>query len=148
MTATYDATLDTNADLVRFLIGDTDVTSPIFQDEEINAVLVINPAPIEAAITMANSAAAKFARRASTTIDGLSVQWKEVSENFRSLAANLKQQANDAPGGLGVPSVSGVSLGVMDGVDSNEDRVKSRFTMGQDDIPEGGPVSPDKREQI
>lgn len=39
MTATYDTTLPTNKDHVRFLIGDTDITNPRLSDEEILAVI-------------------------------------------------------------------------------------------------------------
>jgi hypothetical protein len=39
MSATYDPTLPTDKDHVRFLVGDTDTTSPQFQDEEILAVI-------------------------------------------------------------------------------------------------------------
>lgn len=39
MAATYDPTLPTDADHVRFLVGDTDTTDALFQDEEIAAVL-------------------------------------------------------------------------------------------------------------
>lgn len=40
MTATYDPTLPTDKDHTRFLIGDTDILSPQFQDEEILAIIV------------------------------------------------------------------------------------------------------------
>jgi len=39
MSATYNSTLPTDKDHVRFLVGDTDITSPQFQDEEISAIL-------------------------------------------------------------------------------------------------------------
>lgn len=39
MAATYDPTLPSDADHVRFLVGDTDITAALFQDEEIAAVL-------------------------------------------------------------------------------------------------------------
>lgn len=39
MTATYDPTLASDLDYVRFLVGDSDMTDPAFQDEEIAAVL-------------------------------------------------------------------------------------------------------------
>lgn len=40
MSATYDSSLSTNKDWVRFLTGDTDVSSnPLLSDEEIGAVL-------------------------------------------------------------------------------------------------------------
>jgi hypothetical protein len=40
MTATYDSTLPTDKDHVRFLVGDTDISSPQFQDEEIIAIIL------------------------------------------------------------------------------------------------------------
>lgn len=45
MSATYVPTLATDLDHVRFLVGDTDVTDAIFQDEEISAVLGFGTAP-------------------------------------------------------------------------------------------------------
>lgn len=45
MSANYDPTLPTDLDHVRFLVGDTDVTNAIFQDEEISAVLGFQTAP-------------------------------------------------------------------------------------------------------
>jgi hypothetical protein len=39
MASTYDPTLSTNRDLVRFLVPDKDTTTALFQDEEIDAVL-------------------------------------------------------------------------------------------------------------
>lgn len=39
MAATYDNTLPTDRDWVRFLIRDTNTTTPIFDDNEIDAVL-------------------------------------------------------------------------------------------------------------
>ena len=39
MSATYDPELPSNRDHVRFLIGDTDTASALFQDEEITATL-------------------------------------------------------------------------------------------------------------
>lgn len=39
MSATYDSSLATDKDWVRFLLPDTDTTDPLFQDEEINAQL-------------------------------------------------------------------------------------------------------------
>jgi hypothetical protein len=39
MAATYDGTLSTDKDKVRFMIGDVDTGSPILKDEEINGLL-------------------------------------------------------------------------------------------------------------
>jgi hypothetical protein len=40
MTASYDASLPSDRDWVRFLIGDRDTDNPIHQDEEIDALLI------------------------------------------------------------------------------------------------------------
>jgi hypothetical protein len=40
LTTTYDSSLSTNRDWVRFLIGDTDSSDYQLQDEEIDAILV------------------------------------------------------------------------------------------------------------
>jgi len=40
MAATFDDTLSTDKDKVRFMIGDVDTTNPLLQDEEINGLLV------------------------------------------------------------------------------------------------------------
>ncbi len=39
MAATFDATLSTDKDKVRFMIGDVNITSPLFKDEELNGLL-------------------------------------------------------------------------------------------------------------
>ena len=40
MAATFDDTLSTDKDKVRFMIGDVDTTKAVLQDEEINGLLV------------------------------------------------------------------------------------------------------------
>lgn len=40
MAATYDSTLSTDKDWVRFLVGDTDITNAQLSDEEIAALLI------------------------------------------------------------------------------------------------------------
>lgn len=48
MSATYNSTLSTDLDLVRFLVGDTDITDPALQDEEITAIVALQTAPAAA----------------------------------------------------------------------------------------------------
>lgn len=139
MTATYDPNLSTPTDQIRLYLGDTDVTAALFSNEEIAAIYAIEKTTLGAASTLASSLAAKFARRVSTSLDGLSVQYSDMAKQFSALAQSLRQQLIEGPGGLGIPVVEGVSLGQMAAVDRDTDRNPSRFRMGQDDNP-GSPV--------
>jgi|SRR5581483_4183185 len=139
MTATYDPTLAADKDKVRFYIGDTDVANVIFSDEEIVAALAIYDTPLATAITMADAAASKYARKVSMSVDGLSVNYSDLARNFAAVAQRLRKQQVEAPGGLAAPYVAGVSIGDMDGVDGNTDRPASQFKIGQfDDPPQRG----------
>lgn len=121
-------------DQTRFLIGDTDFNSPFFQDEEVNGNLAIYGAPIDAAIAMATAQAAKYSRKPSMTVDGLTVNYRELAANFTALAQQLRKQRAEMPGLMGVV-VSGVSISDMESVDEDSDRVKPQFSIGMDDDP-------------
>ena len=80
MTWTYDGdpTQDRTAE-VRFLVGDTDQTDPLVQDEEIEFVLT-QYVPVEgspawlAAAHVADGIAAKFARKADRSLGSLDLR--------------------------------------------------------------------------
>jgi hypothetical protein len=88
------------------------------------------------AAALADAQAAKYARRASMSIDGASFRYGELSQNFRELATRLRTQAvQGESGGIGTPSVSGVSIAAMDAADDDTDREPSRFKVGMMDNP-------------
>lgn len=74
MAATYDPTLPTDADHVRFLVGDTDTTDALFQDEEIAAVLA------EEAVTASGQSLKYFA--AASLLSMLWARWSAAGQGI------------------------------------------------------------------
>lgn len=138
MAATYSTSLATDKDTVRLLIGDTNTTSAMFQDEEINAVLAIQTNVMLAAALMADSAAGKYSRSVSFSVEGLSIQNSQKAEGYRKLAESLRAQAasGNGIGGVGIntiggtPFVGGISKDEMHTQESDTDRVDSMFGVG------------------
>lgn len=77
MSATYDPSLPTDRDHVRFLIGDTNVASPQLEDEEIDAVIDEETATGEALKYFA-AASALAALHARWTAQGSGVVDRQV----------------------------------------------------------------------
>ena len=132
---TYIGDLSTPLDETRFLIGDTDSTAPLFMDGEINGNLSIYGTPIDAAIALATAQAAKYARKATMSVDGFSVDYTDLAKAMTALAYQLRRQKSERPGANGAPFVGGVSISDMIGNDENTDRVPSQFRIGEDDDP-------------
>jgi len=101
MTATFDASLSTAKDRLRFALGDTDVTQPAAQDETYVAVLALNAADEQlAAIQMADSLILRYAQLPDVVdVDGaIKVSWKDRIPAWEQLAARLRA-ITGAPGG-------------------------------------------------
>jgi hypothetical protein len=112
---TYDADLDERKDEVRFLVGDTDTTIPLVQDEEIEYVLTQyvpadgKPAWLAAA-HVCDAIAGKFARKMQQTLGPLSASNQQQWEHYVALAAHLRMlyATNGLGGGEGyVPGFIG-----------------------------------------
>lgn len=124
-------------DMVRFLLGDTDMTDALVQDEEIDVILarwlpVVNTVEYAASV-VAESIAAKFAREANYSADGVSISLANLGAQFRELAASLREQHKNLLVG-GTPDVGGISPG--EGYDP--DIKPLDFGTGMHDNPEGG----------
>ena len=131
MTVTYDAsdldesTASGRLNIVRYLVGDTDVDSAETQDEEINFWLTQNSDSIyPAAASVASGLASKYASLVSTKLDGaLSAEYNELYERYQKLAAQLR---------LDNIRLNGASVGVfIGGVSSNPDCKSYAFYRGQ-----------------
>lgn len=137
MTFTYTAPDANDKDAIRFLVGDTDVTDPQLQDEEISWALSIWQ-PVwgtlqYVASVLAENIAAKYTREANLSADGVSVGLGAVAQQYRDLAQSLREQHNSLLVG-GFPDVGGVSPG--EGLAWN---VKPfTFGKGMDDNVEAG----------
>lgn len=99
MTFTYDNTLDTAKDEVRFAIGDTYTPHHLVEDEEIEAMLAKNGDDVYVtAYKIAQHLSAKFAREADFAMDEQSVKLSQKSAQYEKLAARLREDSAD--GGL------------------------------------------------
>ena len=114
MTFEYTSPDDSDKDAVRFLLGDTTAKAALISDEEIEWMLdrwkpVYNTLEgVASAIAM--SLASRFVREASYSADGVSVSLANLGNQFRELAAALRQQHKDLLVG-GLPDVGGVTPG-------------------------------------
>lgn len=91
MAFTYS--LDTNRGKVRFLIEDTDLDNYELENDEIDYFLTrtgsnVNAAAVEACFWLAR----KYAKKASFTADGLSIQHGERARIFAERAKELQAQ--------------------------------------------------------
>ena len=133
MAWTYDSTdlsLNTSAgrlNVVRFLVGDTDSTDQQVENEEINfAVAIASDDVYAAAVYIANSLSAKFARFVDTDLDGqLSEKYSQLSQHYKALAHTIMSQK--AAGGK-------VSLGIYAGGLPAVGKTNTRISVNQFDI--------------
>lgn len=81
-------------DAVRFLIGDTDPTIPLMQDEEIQWLIGENVGIYAAAAQAAGQLSARFSRQAgSKRLGDLSVTFTTRAKEFLALSKSLTMQA-------------------------------------------------------
>lgn len=155
MTATYADPASSEKDAVRFLIGDTNPAKALVQDEEINW-MISKWKPIHGTIeyvasVVAESIAARFAREANYSADGVSVGLANLGQQFRDLAANLRQQHKSLLVGGG-PDVGGITPGEQPdasikpldfGTGMHDNYEAGRQDYGQRDYPTNGQYVPE-----
>jgi len=137
MSATYVGPDSSDKDAVRFLLGDTDMSSPLVTDEEITWVLSkwmpVHGTIEYAAAAVAESIAARFAKEANFSADGVSISLANLGTQFRELAASLRSQHKSLLVG-GLPDVGGISTG-----EQSDPSVKPLdMGTGMHDHPEAG----------
>lgn len=123
MTWTYTGQPATEpSDAVRWHLGDVDASRPLAQDEDIAFALSLDSDPRRAAAIVATSLAARFARTAGITIDGISVDMAKKADEMRALATRLRAEAEGGVGGLMAPVVGPVVTGAS--VSAREDAAR------------------------
>lgn len=94
MSWTYSGDPATNdKDKVRFLIGDTDQTDQLLQDEEITYLLSETPNVLLVASRAAKAIAAKFSRQADKAVGDLRISLSQKAQAYMALAADLEKRA-------------------------------------------------------
>ena len=146
MSWSYDPnTLNTTTDsgrvnTVRLLVGDTDTTDQLVQNEEILFALTQTGNNVYyAAVWICRAVAAKFSRMVTTTLDGaLSANYSDKAKQYNQLAVQVEAQGKKTSGkSLGV-SAGGISVSAMGVANSDPDRVKPAFSVNQFDNTEAG----------
>ena len=119
MSWTYSGDPSTSSrDEIRFLVGDTDSTDQLIENEEIDYVLVVHADPgasqnnYTAASVVAGAIAAKYAKKMNKSVGGLSLPWQQRFESYQRLAQELSAMAKHGPTGkrpqsLGSPVLLG-----------------------------------------
>ena len=114
-TYTYDAPGVSDKDTVRFLLQDTDPHGAgewQVTDEEIQWAYEtwypIHQSHNYVAATLADTIAARYAREASYSADGVSVSLGPVGDQYRALAASLREQDKSLHVG-GYPDAGGIA---------------------------------------
>jgi len=147
MSWSYDATnLDTDdlsgrTNVVRFLVGDTDTTDQLIQNEEIAFALgQTNNNVYYAASQCAMALSSKFARQVDTQLDGaLSADYDNLSKKYRELSFQLKQEGLRNSGRSFSVYAGGLTVSGIDAVRQNTNRVRpafrrDRFKNGVDSV--------------
>jgi len=128
MAATYDSSMTTNKDKVRFLIQDTVVATAMLQDEEINFMLIEYPNYKMAAANCADVLSSKFASAAeSRTIGNLKLEYSDKAKKYADLASRLRMQASK----FILPYAGGISQADKEAINDDTDRIEPSFRRGQ-----------------
>lgn len=92
MNFTYDSSLSTDRDIVRFLIGDVDESDVLVGDEAIDYLLTEHSDTYAAAAAACERIAADSARFTSVSVDGVSVSSQEFYDRYMDLASRIRSQ--------------------------------------------------------
>lgn len=118
---------------VRLLVGDTDHTDQLVQDEEIVFALSQSSNNVYyAASWCASTIAAKFSRKVTTELDGqLSANYSDLAKQYQKLSGSLRQDGAKYSGSaLGI-KFGGTTVSEIDSVRALTNRVKPAFTKDQ-----------------
>lgn len=126
---------------VRLLVGDTDTSDQLVQNEEISFALKQNGDNVyTTAAWVCRVIASKFARLVDTQLDGaLEVNYSDRAKQYTALAFQMDSMAKKNSGrALGV-FAGGISKVQVEIAETDPDRVKPAFKMGQFSNPSADP---------
>ena len=87
-------TVTSTRDKLRLLIGDTDSTAPLFQDDELDYFLSVrSDSLLLSAADACEAAAVRFARAYDFETDGQSFKRSQMAKAFKDLAKDLRSRA-------------------------------------------------------
>jgi hypothetical protein len=125
---------------VRRIIGDTDTTDQLLQDEEITFALSQRPSIYGAAAEACRYIAGQFARLVDTAASDLKVAYSQRSKQYTQLAILMEAKALARSGGL--PYAGGISISDKETREQDPDRVQPQFQLDmEDNFTPVGPVN-------
>lgn len=139
MTWTYSGDPGASAlDELRFLIGDTNVSSQLLSDEELNYLLFQSSDSTTAAgIEACRRLIAQYARLVDQRTGDIDIKYSQRIDQFNQLIAQLRE------GMAPVPYMGGISRSDMETVRDDEDRQGPIFAIGQLDNPRESNIDDD-----
>ena len=130
-------------DAIRFLVGDTDATDPLLSDDELTFLRdTYGEDPYRVAAEAATSLAGKYSRYADQKVGRVEVDYSQLSQQYRDLAAELRRRI----GASATPYAAGISLDDIETEREDDDRPSPIFIIGIHD--EGGDPLEEDIDQI
>lgn len=128
MSWTYDPTLATPLDVVRFEIQDTESTDPLFSNEEITATLTANASGIpQTVLVLVKKLMMRFARLVDTTVGRVSESNNQRYLAYKDLAYRLEATV------LCLPSFGGTEVAKNTTLDADTSMEQPQTSIGDMD---------------
>lgn len=128
MSWSYDESLPTDRDKVRFRIGDIDTEEQLLSNETLDTLLVIRNDVVLASIDAVEGILAKFAREIDRQALGLGGPRSQKTLHYRELLKELRAQA--ARGSTGI-FFGGGSVAAKTSILNDTDKPKAPFRLNQ-----------------
>lgn len=131
---------NSDLEMVRFLVGDTNSDWQLLQDAEVNAILADFTNVYVAASEACQAIIAKLSRDADfKNVGALAVNASQRAEAYRKLARELKNKALTSSGSTaGAIAIGGFSKDEADDLRNDSDNIGPSFSLGQFDHPGSG----------
>jgi hypothetical protein len=134
MSWSYDpSNLDTSTasgrlNTVRLLVGDTEVTDPQVQNEEVLFALSESGNNIySAAAWAARAISSKYSRQVTSSLDGaLSANYSDLAKQYKTLADDLEYQGKTSGAIIGVVA-GGITKTQVENARANTNRIEGSF---------------------
>lgn len=127
MTWSYQDTMPTDKDKVRFYVGDTVSTSQKLSDQEINFALTEAGSPRLAAALCCDRLAAQFTALVDTTVGTLRIAHSNKAAQYQKMAATLRARGAV----MALPTAGGVFVDDKSATQQDDSLVQPSFTVDQ-----------------
>jgi hypothetical protein len=126
VTWTYDPTLATDLDKVRFEIQDTETSDQLFSNEEITATLTATGGVAATSLKLVKKLMLKFARMVDTQVGRVKESASQRYAAYKDIADKLEAEA----AAYCIPSFGGTSIAANDALDADTSLVQPENKVG------------------